>query len=197
MNNIFYLITAAATILVIAGVSSLRDAKTKVEELIEVRTGKLAIEYEQRLKDIEKELKTRSEEIIATQQDIAESNQIHSIWMRAGIETNSREKIRLYDEILIIRPEDIEAITYKADAAIELEEYEWALKLSNQAIEFDSEFSLAYWQRACALTGLNELDKALEDITCAIDINPPLKEQLLSEAAFAPLHSLSVFKQLL
>ena len=196
VNNIFYIITAAATILVIAGVSSLRDAKTKIEELIEVRTGSLAIEYEQRLKEIEEELKTKSKEIIDNQQDIAEANHIHSIWMRTGIETNSREKIRLYDEILAIRPDDIEAITYKADAAIELEEFEWALKLSNQAMEFDTHYSLAYWQRACAYTGLDEFDAALDDIRCAIDMNPSLKEQLYDEEAFIALHKLSEFKQI-
>lgn len=193
VNNIFFIITAAATILVVAGVSSLRDVKAKVEEITESRTGKLAVEYEERLNEIEDELKAKSTEILHNQALIAESNQIHSLWMRAAIETNSREKIRIYDEILAMRNDDIEAMTYKADAAIELEEFEWALKLCNQAIELDLEFPLAYWQRACALTGLEEISEALHDIERAIDINPSLREQLLDEPAFVPLRDNEFF----
>jgi len=196
VNNIFFIITAAATILVVTGLNSLRDVKQKVEEMTEMRTGKLAIEYERRLNEIEEELKNRSTEILFNQEQIAEANQIHSLWMRAGIETNSREKIRIYDEILMIRNDDFEALTYKADAAIELEEFEWALKLCNQAIDLDNEFSLAYWQRACALTGLEEFQSALEDIQHAIEINPSLKDGLYEEEAFSNLHDNEQFQVL-
>ena len=135
LNNMFIIITTAASILVLMGWRSMRDVRSKLNEVVETKINELTSEYEDRLHELEGKLRKRSQEIIDAQEDISKSNEIHSIWMRAGLETNMHQKIKLFDEILAISPEDIEALIYKADAAYELGDYEWAFSLANRAID--------------------------------------------------------------
>lgn len=197
VNNIFFMITAAASILVLLGWRSLRDVRENIQSAIADKTSELTLEYEERLREMERKLKNRSAEIIANQEQLTATNELHSLWLRAGLEENSQEKISVYDQILAINPEDVEAMTYKADALLDLGEARWALSLSNSAIEFDDDYSHAYWQRACARAELCELDNAIEDIKIAIDKAPALKEDMPDEKAFGNLHEHPEFNMLL
>ncbi|AUD79878.1 hypothetical protein CW740_11705 [Kangiella profundi] len=197
LNNVFIIITTAASLLVLMGWRSLRDVRSKLNEVVETKITELTSKYEERLKDLEDKLKRRSQEIIEAQEDISKANEIHSIWMRAGLETNMHQKIKLYDELLAINPTDIEALIYKADAAFELGEYEWAFSLANRAIDQDEDYGLAYWQRACANAANGAVQEAISDIKIAIDKAPKLAEEIEREPAFEPLHELEEFKELL
>lgn len=196
LNNVFIIITTAASLLVLMGWRSLRDVRSKLNEVVETKITELTSKYEERLKDLEDKLKRRSQEIIEAQEDISKANEIHSIWMRAGLETNMHQKIKLYDELLAINPTDIEALIYKADAAFELGEYEWAFSLANRAIDQDEDYGLAYWQRACANAANGAVQEAISDIKIAIDKAPKLAEEIEREPAFEPLHELEEFKEL-
>ena len=195
-NNIFFIITGAASILVLLGWRSLREVQENVEATVERKVSKLTGEYEQRLHDVERKLKVRSEQILAAQEKISETNQIHSLWMRAGLESSLHEQVNIYDQILEINPEDVEALTYKADALMDLGETRWALSLSNQAIEHDAEYPLAYWQRACAGAELGQQEAAVRDITIAIEKSPALKDELEKESAFRNLKEHPLFMAL-
>lgn len=197
LNNVFIIITTAASLLVLMGWRSLRDVRSKLNEVVEIKITELTSKYEERLKDLEDKLKRRSQEIIEAQEDISKANEIHSIWMRAGLETNMHQKIKLYDELLAINPTDIEALIYKADAAFELGEYEWAFSLANRAIDQDEDYGLAYWQRACANAANGAVQDAISDIKIAVDKAPKLAEEIEREPAFEPLHELEEFKELL
>lgn len=197
LNNVFIIITTAASLLVLMGWRSLRDVRSKLNEVVETKITELTSKYELRLKDLEDKLKRRSQEIIEAQEDISKANEIHSIWMRAGLEANMHQKIKLYDELLAINPTDIEALIYKADAAFELGEYEWAFSLANRAIDQDEDYGLAYWQRACANAANGAVQEAISDIKIAIDKAPKLAEEIEREPAFEPLHELEEFKELL
>lgn len=197
LNNVFIIITTAASLLVLMGWRSLRDVRSKLNEVVETKITELTSKYEERLKDLEDKLKRRSQEIIEAQEDISKANEIHSIWMRAGLETNMHQKIKLYDELLAINPTDIEALIYKADAAFELGEYEWAFSLANRAIDQDEDYGLAYWQRACANAANGAVQEAISDIKIAVDKAPKLAEEIEREPAFEPLHDLEEFKELL
>ena len=83
-NIIFYIITAAASILVFLGWKSLRDIKDNVESITSEKLSALTKKYENRLNELENKLKNRSDQIIATQVDVSNSNLRHSLWMRAG-----------------------------------------------------------------------------------------------------------------
>lgn len=197
LNNVFIIITTAASLLVLMGWRSLRDVRSKLNEVVETKITELTSKYELRLKDLEDKLKRRSQEIIEAQEDISRANEIHSIWMRAALETNMHQKIKLYDELLAINPTDIEALIYKADAAFELGEYEWAFSLANRAIDQDEDYGLAYWQRACANAANGAHQEAISDIKIAVKKAPKLAEEIDREPAFEPLHDLEEFKELI
>ena len=108
--------------------------------------------------------------------------------MRANLESDIANKIEIFDEILKRKPEDVEAIAYKADALLELNETEKAIELCNQAIDIDSDYGYAYWQRACAYALTHEHADALADIKMSLEYSPNLRNELLHESAFASLH---------
>jgi tetratricopeptide (TPR) repeat protein len=197
INNIFYIITAAASMLVILGWHSLNDIKKSLKSDMAKKIQTLTNVYENRLQQIEVKMTERSKVIIETQQDISNSNSIHSLWMRVGLEKSEEDKISIYDEILNLKPDDIEAMTYKADALLEIGEVRWALNLSISAIEYDPEYSLAYWQRACAFAKLDKQAEALIDIKKAIELSNTLQNELLNEKHFNNLHNNPSFKLLI
>ena len=197
VNNIFYIITAAASLLVLLGWRSLNDIKSSLKSDMAKKIEILTTDYENRLQQIETKMMERSKVIIENQQDISNTNSIHSLWMRSGLEKSEEEKISIYDEILNLNPDDIEAMTYKADALLEIGEVRWALNLSNIAIEYDDEYALAYWQRACAYAKLDKHKEALIDIEKAIALSDTLLVELLNEKHFENLHDNKSFKKLI
>lgn len=188
INNVFFIITATASILVLVGWNSLRDVKNKVEDIVNTRVSVITDEYEDRLKILEEKLRVRSEEIISNQERISVTNEVHSLWMRANLESDFANKIEIFDEILNRKPEDVEAIAYKADALLEINETAQAIELCNQAIDIDSDYGYAYWQRACAYALTHKHADALADIKMALEYSPNLRNELLHESAFASLH---------
>lgn len=196
-NNIFYIITAAATILVLFGWKSVRDVRSTMEDITTKKVSELVEEYEKRLGEIEKKMRKRSEQILTNQEQIALTNNIHSLWMRAGLEKSEQEKINIYDQILELRPDDVEVLTYKADALLEIGEKKWALSLADQALEHDNEYSLAYWQRACAKSEIGLVDEAVEDLETAINLSDTLKEEVAEEKSFKNLAGNEKFEQIL
>ncbi len=197
VNNIFYIITAAASLLVLLGWRSLNDIKKSIKSDTAKRIQGLTGDYESRLQQIEQKMMDRSKILIETQQEITNTNSIHSLWMRAGLEKSEEDKISIYDEILEIKPNDIEAMTYKADALLEIGEVRWALNLTNTAIELDSEYSLAYWQRACAYSQLDKQTEAIRDIGKAIELSETLKDEVENEKHFDNLRTNKRFKSLI
>ena len=197
VNNIFFIITGAASILLLLGWHSLKDIRESINAQVEAQVSTLTQEYEKRLNDLENKLMIRSEQIISTQEEIAQTNQVHSLWMRAGLETNLHEQINIYDQILEIKPDDVEALTYKADTLLDLDEARWALSLTDQAIEQDGEYALAYWQKACAEAALNQFEEAVVNLEIAITKSPALKTELAGEKAFGILSEQPSFKALM
>lgn len=197
INNIFYIITAAASLLVLLGWKSLSDIKKTIKKDTGAKIQQLTADYEKRLNAIENQAKERSEIIVDTQKKISTTNSIHSLWMRAGIEKSEEEKISIYDEILDINPSDIEAMTYKADALLEIGEVRWALNLANAAIEKDNQYALAYWQRACAYAHLEKDNDAIKDIEKAIELSEAFVDELDKEVHFKKLRGNDKFELIL
>jgi tetratricopeptide (TPR) repeat protein len=104
--------------------------------------------------------------------------------MRSNLETNLQSKIEVYDEILKLNADDAEAYAYKADAVLDLDEYEWALNLSDKAINIDPDYGYAYWQRACAHAKLGNFNDAITDLKTALHKNPNLREDIVKEPSF-------------
>jgi tetratricopeptide (TPR) repeat protein len=192
--NIFYLIAAATSILFFAGWNSLRDIRSKTEEIIETSIEVITEQYKQELTTLQNKVQEQSQIVLNNQKNIYNAQLIHSYWMRSNLETNAQAKIDLYDEILKINDNDAEVYAYKADAVLDLDEYEWALNLSNKAIEIDNEYGYAYWQRSCAQAKLDNFKEAVKDLEKAIEKSPSLKEEIQNEPFFTALRTSNEFK---
>lgn len=187
IGNVFYLIAAATSILIFAGWNSLRDIRNKTESIIEERVNQITQKYNTEMETLQEGMTLQSKKILDNQNKIYNTQYIHSLWMRSNLETNPQSKIELYDEILKINTNDAEVYAYKADAAIDMDEYEWALNLSNKAIEIDQEYGYAYWQRSCANSALENKKEAISDLILAIKKSPNLKDEIENEKLFEDL----------
>lgn len=197
ISNIFYIIALGSSLILIVGFKSLKDIKDSSEKLVEKKINKLTQDFEERLLSIETKAKQRYKIINETQSKLLENETVSSLWRRSELEESLQEKINLYDEITKIQPDSVEALTYKADALLELNETRWALSLSNQALELDSDYAFAYWQRACSNSMLHNINESIEDIKKALEISPNLQEELKNENAFKLLYENDEFKKLL
>lgn len=195
--NVFYLIAAATSILIFAGWNSLRDIRSKTETIVEERLNKITQKYNTQMQSIQDAMTIQSKKILDNQNKIYNTQYIHSLWMRSNLETNTQSKIDIYDEILKISPNDAEVYAYKADAVLDIDEYEWALNLSNKAIEIDPEYGYAYWQRSCANAVLGNNSEAIKDLEIAIQKSPNLKNEIDDEELFKNLKENEEFQKFL
>lgn len=184
INNMFYIIAAATSLLVIIGWSSIKDTNEKVKNMIDEKTSKIIEEYEERLLNFEKDLEKRTKQVKQNQHEIEVTNTIHSLWLRASQESTPVGKVEIYDEILNIRPDEVEALTYKADAVLDMGEGHWALNLANQAIGIDDSYPNAYYQRSKIYAALGQDDNAIVDLEKAIDLNDQYVQEIENDHEF-------------
>ncbi|WP_445366062.1 TPR end-of-group domain-containing protein [Microbulbifer sp. ANSA001] len=192
----FYLIAAATSILVLVGWRSLQDIKERVHSLADEEISKLVQEYEKRLEVIEKQLQQKTQHIEENREEIELTQEVQSLWLRAQQESSVANKIAIYDEILRLRHEDVEALTYKADAVLELNEPQWAANLCHQALGIDPDNSHAFYQLACAHTAMGQFDEALRYLAEAIKRRESYRDEILVDSALQPLAESEVFEEL-
>ncbi len=183
----FYLIAGASTLLVLVGWNSLRDIKERVGSYANEEIKRITGTYEQRLEALERELQSKSRHIAAAQEEITLTNEIHSLWLKASQENSPQSKINIYDQILALRPDDVEALTYKADSALLLGQAQWASSLANKALDIDPENSHALFQRACAHAESGFPEEALRDLEEAILKSETLRLQAKDDPSFKSL----------
>jgi tetratricopeptide (TPR) repeat protein len=193
----FYLIAAATSILVLVGWTSIRDIKERVRTVADEKVSSLINEYEIRLESIEKQLNQKTRHIEETREVIELTQDVQSLWLRAGQEANLSNKITIYDRILKLRPDDCEALTYKADAVLELGEPQWAANLCHQALAIDSDNGHAFYQLACAYAAMDQLDEAVHFLSEAIIRSETYRQDIIDDPALGPLHNLASFKAFL
>lgn len=192
----FYLIAGVSSILVLVGWTSIREMKERVHSLADEQISKLVTEYEQRLRTIEKQLNQKTQHIEENREEIELTREAQALWLRAAQENNPANKIVVYDQILKSRRNDGEALTYKADAVLELGEPQWAANLCLQALEVDSENSHAYYQLACAYTAMDQYDEAVRYLGEVLSRTDTYREDIVNDPALEPLHSFDKFKEL-
>lgn len=197
IGNVFYLIAAATSILIFAGWNSLRDIRNKTETIVEQRVNQITQKYNTQMQSLQDAMTLQSKKILDNQNKIYNTQYIHSLWMRSNLETNPQSRIDIYDEIIKVNDNDAEVYAYKADAVLDMDEYEWALNLSNKALEIDPEYGYAYWQRSCANAVLGNAKEAVVDLQTAIKKSPNLKDEIESEELFENLKENEEFKKLI
>ncbi|TON09454.1 hypothetical protein CGH20_03005 [Vibrio parahaemolyticus] len=193
----FYIIAGVASLIAFVGWQSLREFKHNTKEMADKRLEKIALEYEKKFVALERDLKRKTRIISENNKEIEKINEIHNLWLRAQSSQTPEQRIEIYDEILVIRPGDLEALTYKADAAMEINEYHWALSICNRVLEVDYTNGPALYQRACAYSRLGIEEQAIEDLERAIDYSPSIRDLLAEERDLELLHGNERFEKLL
>lgn len=183
----FYLIAAATSVLVLVGWTSIRDIKERVQSLADEEINKLINEYENRLGNIERQLNQKSQFIEKNREEIEMTQEAQALWLRAAQDHNPASKIDIYDQIIKLGFFDAEALTYKADSVLELNEPQWAVNLCHQALEVDPENSHAFYQLACAHTTLEQYDDAVHYLVEAIRRNENYRDEINTDPALKPL----------
>lgn len=183
----FYLIAGATSILVLVGWTSIREIRERVHSLADEEISKLVNQYEQRLHAIEQQLNQKTLHIEENREEIERTQELQSLWLRAAQEHSAAHKIGIYDQILKIKRDDCEALTYKADAVLELGEPQWASNLCHQALLIDPENSHAFYQLACSYTALSQYEEALFYLKEAISRSESYREEISQDPALQPL----------
>ncbi|WP_168215638.1 tetratricopeptide repeat protein [Marinobacter confluentis] len=192
----FYLIAGATSILVLIGWNSIRDMRNQLTTLAEKRVNELVVEYENRLEFIEDQLRQKSDIIQQNQKDIERTNKLHSLWLQASQETSQQNKISAYDAILDLRPDDVEALSYKADAVLEMQEPLWAISLCQRALKLAPENGHALYQLACAYAEIGRWEDAVNTLHKAVTISEAYRDDASVDPSFSELHEHESFRKL-
>ncbi|MDX1599164.1 MAG: tetratricopeptide repeat protein [Marinobacter sp.] len=193
----FYLIAGATSILVVIGWNSIRDMRNQLTSLAEKRVNELVVEYEKRLKSIEEQLQQKSDIIHQNQAEIERTNEVHSLWLKASQETSQQNKISAYDRILDLRPDDVEALSYKADAVLEMQEPLWAISLCQRALKLAPDNGHAHYQLACAYAEIGRWEDAVATLQRAIDISEAYRDDASVDPSFEQLRDHDSFRALI
>ena len=193
----FYLIAGVSSLLVLVGWTSIRDIKEKVHSLANEEISKLVNQYEERLRSIEEQLSEKTRHIEHNRDEIELTQEVQSLWLRAGREHTPASKISVYDQILALRSDDCEALTYKADAVLELGEPQWAISLCLRALEIDPENGNAYYQLACAHAYLEQWEEAVGYLGKALERSLAYRDEAMEDSALDGLHDYPPFAELM
>jgi tetratricopeptide (TPR) repeat protein len=193
----FYLIAGATSILVVIGWNSIRDMRNQLTSLAEKRVNELVVEYEKRLQSIEEQLQQKSDIIHQNQAEIERTNEVHSLWLKASQETSQQNKIAAYDAILDLRPDDVEALSYKADAVLEMQEPLWAISLCQRALKLAPDNGHAHYQLACAYAEIGRWEDSVTTLEKAINISEAYRDDASVDPSFAQLQEHDSFRELI
>lgn len=200
----FYIIAGVASLIAMIGWQSLRELRTNTKKMAEQQLREadqqlreIAEQYEKKFQLLERDLKRKTRNISENNKEIEIINEVHNLWLRAQSLQTPEQKMEVYDEVLKIRPGDLEALTYKADAAMEIQEFHWALSLCNRVLEVDDGNAHALYQRACAYSCLGVEEQAISDLERAITSSASLRELASEEADFEMLRGHERFEALI
>lgn len=193
----FYLIAGTTSILLLIGWTSIKDMKERVQSLADEKISELVNEYEQRLAIIEQQLNQKTQHIEKNREEIELTREMQSLWLRAAQDSNPANKIAIYDHILKLSVGDCEALTYKADAVLELGEPQWAANLCHQALKIDPDNGHAFYQLACAYTVMGHLEEAVRFLSEAFVRTETYRDEIAKDPMLLPLKDFAPFKELL
>ncbi|MEZ8023122.1 MULTISPECIES: tetratricopeptide repeat protein [Vibrio] len=192
----FYIIAGVASLIALVGWQSIKELKHTTQDMADKRLNSIAQDYEKKFNVLERDLKRKTRIISDNNREIEIINEIHNLWLRAQNAQTAEQKIEIYDEILKVRPGDLEALTAKADAAMDIQEYHWAMSLCNRVLEVDDQNAHALYQRACAYARLGAEGQAIDDLERAIEASGSMRELLTEEPDFEMLRGLERFEVL-
>ena len=197
VNFFFYVIAGVASLVALFGWKSLHEIRVNTTKKANTQIKMIAESYEEKFQRLEKELRRKTLRIADNHIEIEKINEIHNLWLRAQKSQTPEQKMSAYDAILKIRPGDLEALTSKADAAMDMKEFHWALSICNRVLDMDDKNQDAFYQRACAYACLGVEDQAISDLEKAIEGRSALRELAAEEDDFENLRGNDKFDALL
>jgi len=197
VNFFFYVIAGVASLVALFGWKSLHEIRVNTTKKANSQIKMIAQSYEEKFQVLEKDLRRKTLRIADNHIEIEKINEIHNLWLRAQKGQTPEQKMSAYDAILKIRPGDLEALTSKADAAMEMKEFHWALSICNRVLDMDDTNQDAFYQRACAYACLGVEDQAISDLEKAIEGRSSLRELAADEDDFENLRGNDAFDTLL
>ena len=197
VNFFFYVIAGVASLVALFGWKSLHEIRVNTTKKANSQIKMIAQSYEEKFQVLEKDLRRKTLRIADNHIEIEKINEIHNLWLRAQKGQTPEQKMSAYDAILKIRPGDLEALTSKADAAMEMKEFHWALSICNRVLDMDDTNQDAFYQRACAYACLGVEDQAISDLEKAIEGRSSLRELAADEDDFENLRGNDAFDSLL
>ena len=197
VNFFFYIIAGVASLVALFGWKSLHEIRVNTIKKANSQIKMIAQSYEEKFQTLEKDLRRKTLRISDNHIEIEKINEIHNLWLRAQKGQTPEQKMAAYDAILKIRPGDLEALTSKADAAMELKEFHWALSICNRVLDMDDKNQDAFYQRACAYACLGVEDQAISDLEKAIEGRSSLRELAAEEDDFENLRGNDSFDSLI
>jgi len=197
VNFFFYVIAGVASLVALFGWKSLHEIRVNTTKKANTQIKMIAESYEEKFQRLEKDLRRKTLRIADNHIEIEKINEIHNLWLRAQKSQTPEQKMSAYDAILKIRPGDLEALTSKADAAMEMKEFHWALSICNRVLDMDDKNQDAFYQRACAYACLGVEDQAISDLGKAIEGRAALRELAADEDDFENLRGNESFDALL
>lgn len=197
VNFFFYIIAGVASLVALFGWKSLHEIRVNTIKKANTQIKMIAESYEEKFQTLEKELRRKTLRISDNHIEIEKINEIHNLWLRAQKSQTPEQKMAAYDAILKIRPGDLEALTSKADAAMELKEFHWALSICNRVLDMDDKNQDAFYQRACAYACLGVVDQAINDLEKAIEGRSSLRELASEEDDFENIRNNERFDTLI
>lgn len=183
----FYLIAGISSILLLVGWTSIREIKEKVMSLADEKVSKVIQEYEERLNKLEDELTRKSRGITSAQKRLSQHQDIHTLWLKAAQENISSNRMAIYDRILELDPNNVEAFTYKADEVLDMDEPLWAINLCHQALRIDPKNKHAFYQMAGAYASMDKPTESIEFLKKALAGSEGYKEQVQADPVFAKI----------
>jgi tetratricopeptide (TPR) repeat protein len=193
----FYIIAGVASLVALIGWQSLKEIKQNTKEMADKRLDKITRDYEKKFLALERDLKRKTRIISENNREIEIINEVHNLWIRAQNAQTAEQRIEIIDEILKVRPGDLEALTYKADAAMEIKEYHWAMSLCNRVLEVDDVNAHALYQRACAYARLGAEEQAIYDLQRSIEASASNRDLAAEEPDFEMLKENPKFEALI
>jgi tetratricopeptide (TPR) repeat protein len=130
-----------------------------------------------------------------------------NIWNRRGLilqklerdnqaKTSFEQAITNCDRILKRKPDDADIWFQKALALTLIHKYDGAITAYNQTVTIKPDFSNAWYNMACCYAQQNDLERAIQSLQQAIDLNSHCQEEAKTDSDFDPIREYPRFQTL-
>lgn len=193
----FYIITAVGLLFSIVGRSSIKDLKASAKLVADREVNQLAKKYEERLTEIEKDLKIKTETILENQQEIEKTQKISYLRRQADNERDNSTKLNLYNQIINIDPNAWDSYLKKAKINLVMWNFQDSYNDATHALEILGDSSAWHYYRAAACVQMWKIPEALEDVKKSVYLSTDMKDYIAKNQFFDPIRKNKDFKKLM